>query len=105
MSLKPNWSLYRLIVSGVRAKKISLGVSKVTQTNIAPRELVAYNKETQTPAEQLEREGKSPEYIPPSVLLLPQGTVSRVHAGRVCAGNEGSEQGGAHPWRASMNLG
>lgn len=46
-----------------RAKKISLGISKVTQTNIAPKELVAYNKETQTRPEQVEREGKHVLYF------------------------------------------
>ena len=94
MSLKPNCSLYSLIVSGVRAKKISLGVSKVTQTNIAPRELVAYNKETQTPAEQLEREGKSAS-IYHHLCSSCRGGHQSNHAGRVCAGYEGSVQGGA----------
>lgn len=33
--------------------RVQLGMSKTTQTNIAPKELVQYTKETQTPAENL----------------------------------------------------
>ena len=35
-----------------------LTTSKVTHTNIPPRELVNYNKETQTPHETIDKEGK-----------------------------------------------
>ncbi len=42
----------------LRAKKVNLSASKITQTNIPPRETVSYCKETQTPHEVHEREGK-----------------------------------------------
>jgi len=37
-------------------RKVQLGVSKITQTNIPPREMVAYSKETQTPVEQVDHD-------------------------------------------------
>jgi len=38
-------------------KPNALTVSKVTQTNIPPKETVTYCKETQTPKEVIEKEG------------------------------------------------
>ena len=48
---------------------MNLSVSKVTQTHIAPRETVAYNKETQTPHEVHDREGKTLRGLRENILL------------------------------------
>ncbi len=53
---KNDFNLWMLVV--FRAKKVNLSASKITQTNIPPRETVSYCKETQTPHEVHEREGK-----------------------------------------------
>ena len=37
-----------------RGRKVQLSTSKITQTNIPPRENVSYSKETQTPVEQMD---------------------------------------------------
>lgn len=39
-----------------RNKKNALSISKVTQTMIPPKDVVQYNKETQTPKESAEKE-------------------------------------------------
>lgn len=47
----------------IRRGAVRLGLSKVTQVDFAPKELVSYSKETQTPTEALthadQKAGKS----------------------------------------------
>ena len=52
---KPLKSLLSIIPT-TRGRKMQLSTSKVTQTNIPPRENVSYCKETQTPVEPMDGE-------------------------------------------------
>lgn len=44
-------------------KPVALAFSKVTQTNLVPKDVVQYNKETQTPKETVEREDEDTESL------------------------------------------
>lgn len=84
---KPSDSSATLQESVYAAKKQAvLSFSKVTQTNLVPKDVVQYNKETQTPKETVEREDEDNESLevgvdtPPPIpgsTKMPQTTMHK----------------------------